>query len=124
MSKIYTDYTNKTAITIPDNFIEVKTGDTLKVSDPVQKHIEYHTANNTLSHLLFSALNHYLHSEPKQNEETSEILQELTDIKRMIRNGYFFLKEKEYDDTSTHRLKAADELNMKEIEDLLEAFGG
>ncbi|PFA67805.1 hypothetical protein CN378_09805 [Bacillus sp. AFS015802] len=124
MSEIYTDYTNKTSITIPDNFIEVKTGDTLTVSDYIQSQIEYHTANNTLSHLLFSALNHYFHSKHLKNDQTNEILKELTNIKKMIRDESFMQKEKSKDYTPGRHQEEADEWNMEEIEDLLEAFGG
>ena len=42
MSKIYTDYINKTALTIPGNFIDVKTGESHIVSSKVQDQIEYH----------------------------------------------------------------------------------
>ncbi|WP_232233766.1 hypothetical protein [Bacillus sp. J33] len=45
MSKTYTDYLNKTAITTSETFIDVKTGSNIFFTQKVRKQIEYHTNN-------------------------------------------------------------------------------
>jgi hypothetical protein len=123
MSRIYTDNINKIALSVPDKFIDVKTGETYSVSQKIEEQIKYHANNNTLHHLVFSALNQYL--KPKSvNGMTEEILSELSEIKRMIEQGYipnndpsksYFSKDDPFDP------KAVD---LKEVENILEAFGG
>ena len=88
MSKIYTDYDNKTAITVPETFIDVKTGESHTVSSKIQDQIEYHAQNSTLIHLLFSALTTYLH--PRAiNGGTEEILFELSEMKKILQQGTY-----------------------------------
>ncbi len=128
MPKKYTDYFQETILTIPENFINVKTGKTGAITSKVQEQISYHAKNNTLIHLVFSALHDYLHhSKPVQINMASDhaILEELVELKRLLlQNGYdstkgmkesTILNRKEHDHTS---------VGMKEIEELLEAFGG
>lgn len=124
MSKMYTDYTNMTAITIPDKFIDVKTGEPQFITVKMQEQIEYHTHNQTLQHLLLSALNSYLH--PKiAHEGTKEILAELSEIKEMIIQNYSFPSNYPIKSPIKHNQKTVStELNMKHVEDILEVFGG
>lgn len=122
MSQLYTDYINKTALTVPDEFIDVKTGESHMVSSKVREQIEYHAENQTLIHLVLSALNSYLH--PKRvNGGTKEILNELLEIKQMLRNGYS--SKNLLTSTFTTQLPLNElDLDMKDIEDILEEFGG
>ncbi|GKU80710.1 hypothetical protein [Niallia sp. NCCP-28] len=124
MSKMYTDYTNMTAITIPDQFIDVKTGDSQLITAKMQEQIEYHTHNQTLLHLLLSALNSYLH--PKiAHEGTKEILAELSEIKEMMMQTYSTPSNYPIKSLIKHNPKTVSaELNMKDVEDILEIFGG
>ncbi|MEH7118001.1 hypothetical protein V7128_11350 [Neobacillus vireti] len=122
MSRLYTDYINKTALTVPDEFIDVKTGESHLVSSKVHEQIEYHAANQTLIHLVLSALNSYFHSN-RVNGGTKEILNELSEIKQMLRNGYSgnnFLMSAFATQPPLNEL----DLDMKDIEDILEEFGG
>lgn len=122
MSKIYTDYINKTVLSIPDEFIDVKTGDSHLVSAKVKEQIEYHTNNNTLIHLVLSALNSYLHPS-KLNGGMGEILFELTEIKKMVLQGYVPKSVQAGDPLNKDHIASPD-LNMKDLEDILEVFGG
>ncbi|MCR8848748.1 hypothetical protein NQ095_10050 [Rossellomorea sp. SC111] len=128
MSKKYADYFQDTILTIPESFVNVKTGETKAITSKVQEQVAYHAKNNTLNHLVFSALHDYLHhSKPVQVNRQSEsaILDELLELKRLLLpNGNDSSKSlnectikspKELDHTS---------VGMKEIDDLLEAFGG
>ncbi|MDP4164310.1 MAG: hypothetical protein Q8898_14510 [Bacillota bacterium] len=81
MPRTFTDYLNKTAITLPDTFIDVRTGDSHIVSPKIQNQIEYHANNNTLIHLVLSALNSYLHPRSLKGDN-EEILLELLEIKK------------------------------------------
>jgi hypothetical protein len=121
MSKIYTDYINRTALTVPDIFIDVKSGETISVSTEIFEQIEYHSENQTLIHLVLSALHQYL--QPNQtNRNSNEIFLELAEIKKMLQ-GYPSI-------TARTRLpvqsvpEEIDDLDMKEVEDILEVFGG
>ncbi|MDD9312117.1 hypothetical protein PUS82_12615 [Cytobacillus firmus] len=118
--RTYTDYANKTALTIPDHFIDVKTGNSVKVSQKIQEQVDYHSNNNTLIHLVLSALNSYLH--PK-NMNSDIILSEIHEIKKMMRSGYAAGQTPAYKETVFHGSKQ-DEVDLKEVEDVLEAFGG
>jgi len=121
MSKMYTDYINKTALTVPDQFIDVKNGETLKVSTEINEQIEYHAENQTLIHLVLSALHHYIHSN-RVNVGSEEILLELAEIKQMLQ-GY-----RPNTSLSSSPIKKSQkdvtDLDMKEVEDILEVFGG
>ena len=121
MSKMYTDYINRTALTVPDLFIDVKSGETISVSTEIFEQIEYHSENQTLIHLVLSALHQYL--QPNQNNKSSEeILLQLAEIKQMLQ-GYPSISAR-----TRLPVKSApqeiDDLDMKEVEDILEVFGG
>ena len=121
MSKMYTDYINRTALTVPDQFIDVKSGETILVSTEIIEQIEYHSENQTLIHLVLSALHQYF--QPNQtNKSSEEILLELAEIKQMLQ-GYPPI-------SASTRLpvksvpQEIDDLDMKEVEDILDVFGG
>jgi hypothetical protein len=123
MPEIFTDYVNKTVLTLPDKFIDVKTGASHIVSKKIQEQVEYHATNNTLIHLLLSALNNYLH--PKLNNGSNEeILFELLEIKNMMQQGYAPKNNFQISYPAKHQHKAPIDLEMKDVEDVLDAFGG
>ncbi|QED46211.1 hypothetical protein [Cytobacillus dafuensis] len=123
MSRIYTDYINNIALTLPDRFIDVKTGDSLLVSSKIQEQIEYHANNNTLIHLLLSALNSYFH--PKgANGGTEEILFQLAEIKKMMQHGYPPINNFQGLAPLNNKQGSTNILDMKDLEDVLEVFGG
>ncbi|MBS4192718.1 hypothetical protein KHA94_21485 [Bacillus sp. FJAT-49705] len=123
MSRIYTDYINNIALTLPDRFIDVKTGDSLLVSSKIQEQIEYHANNNTLIHLLLSALNSYFH--PKGvNGGTEEILFQLAEIKKMMQHGYPPINNFQGLAPLNNKQGSSNILDMKDLEDVLEVFGG
>jgi hypothetical protein len=124
MSNIYTDYVNKIAITVPERYIDVKTGESHAVSAKIVEQIEYHAENSTLSHLVLSALHHYLSPKPAMIGGSAEILQQLAEIKSILENGVYQIKPAAQPRTPKDQTDAARLLNMKEIEDILEAFGG
>lgn len=124
MSRIYTDYINKTAITIPDKFIDVKTGESHTVSAKMQEQIDYHANNSTLMHLVFSALHSYLHPKQMYDRGTKEILFELTEIKKMMQQGFIPKHHPNHLYSSQPQHVAPVDLDIKEIEDVLDAFGG
>jgi hypothetical protein len=125
MSKTYTDYFNKIALTVPDEFIDVKTGVSRPISPKVAEQIEYHTNNGTLGHLLFSALHQYM--KPRIGSGMNEeVLCELLEIKRMIERGYVARNVSSQPILSKDRnikLKSQP-VDLKEVEDILDAFGG
>ncbi|QHE52625.1 hypothetical protein [Pontibacillus sp. HMF3514] len=125
MAKNYIDYTNKTVLSIPDHFINVKTGETQQVSKQVENQIRYHTNNNTLSHLIFTALNQYVqHNQfPTSNHSqgSNDILNELLEIKKLLRQGNFNSNSNQ--NNTTHHINNED-FALKELEDVLEAFSG
>ncbi|MDQ0243048.1 hypothetical protein J2S09_000584 [Bacillus fengqiuensis] len=122
MSRIYTDYVNKIALSIPDEFIDVKTGVSRPISAKVQEQIEYHTNNGTLSHFLFSALHQYLR--PRAGSGMNEeVLCELLEIKRMIERGYVPMGPAPRP-APLNRHPASKAVDLSEVEDILDAFGG
>lgn len=121
MSNTYTDYVNKIAITVPERYIDVKTGESYSVSPKIVDQIEYHADNSSLSHLVLSALHHYLN--PKSGGSV-EILQQLADIRAILENGTYYIQPAVKTNTIKEETAAAKLLNMKEVEDILEAFGG
>ena len=122
MSKMYTDYINKIALSVPNEFIDVKTGTSRPVSMKVQEQIEYHTNNGTLSHLLFSALHQYL--KPRAGSGMNEeVLCELLEIKRMIERGYVPVSPAPRSSPVNHH-PAPKAVDLREVEDILDAFGG
>ncbi|WP_430788260.1 hypothetical protein VBD025_00485 [Virgibacillus flavescens] len=124
MSRIYTDYLNETILTIPDKFIDVKTGESYVVSPITQEQIAYHSKNNTLIHLVFSALNNYLQPQVVQSAGSKELMIELLEIKKMMQRGYLIQNDSKLAVTSDSKKLVADELDMNDIEEMLEAFGG
>ena len=124
MEKIHTDYVNKIAIMVPEMYIDVKTGESHTVSTKVQNQIEYHAQNNTLNHLLFSALTTYLHPRTS-GSKMEEILFELSQLKKMLQEGTY-LQNHSYPLKSLQQkpLQPSSELDLKELEDVLDAFGG
>jgi|RhiMetdeSRZDD1v2_1073273.scaffolds.fasta_scaffold761472_2 hypothetical protein len=124
MSKIYTDYNNKIAITVPDTFIDVKTGESHTVSTKLQEQIEYHAQNNTLIHLLFSALTTYLH--PRTiNGGTEEILFELSEMKKILQQGTYIQNHAyPFKGINQKPIESLKGLELKELEEVLDAFGG
>lgn len=123
MSEIYTDYINKTAITLPETYIDVKTGESYPITSKIKEQIEYHANNNTLIHLVLSALNQYLH--PRMVKGGSEeILYELLEIKKMMENGFTTKNESTFVSHPSNQQKNTMELDMDDLEEVLEAFGG
>lgn len=121
MSKLYTDYFNQTALTVPSHFIDVKSGETVEVSTEIFKQIEYHAENQTLNHLLLSALTEYFHP-TKKRRPNEDILIELLEIKQMLQghqknNSYVSIPKKKVQTKST-------DLDIKEVDDILDIFGG
>ncbi|TYS82904.1 hypothetical protein FZC80_05080 [Rossellomorea aquimaris] len=121
MGETYTDYVNRVAITIPEKYIDIKTGDSHTVSKIIQEQIEYHAHNHTLAHLVFSALDQYFKPNAR-NGTNAEILQELETIKTLLQQGYV-------PGTGTPIVPAKEQLtpkplNMRDLNDILEAFGG
>jgi hypothetical protein len=121
MGETYTDYVNRVAITLPEKYIDIKTGDTHPVSKLIQEQIEYHAHNHTLVHLVFSALDQYFSPAAKKTTNT-EILQELEAIKMMLQQGYSASPGNKANINPGQQ--APKPLNMKELNDILEAFGG
>lgn len=123
MSRMYTDFVNKTALTVPDKFIDVKTGESFSVTANVAEQIEYHANNNTLIHLVLSALNQYLN--PKSvNGNNAQILLELSEIKRMMQQGYRPNNHLLFNGSGYNVRKSTVAPDITELEDVLDAFGG
>ncbi|MCA0984413.1 hypothetical protein LCL89_10180 [Halobacillus yeomjeoni] len=122
MSRIYRDYFSHTLLTIPDTFIDVKTGDSQTVAPKVIEEIEYHSKNNTLQHLIFSALQSYLYEKRNTSVATSDVLLQLLEIKRMLNGGGG--NPHEVSKRTHEKPPVSEKVDLKEIEDLLEAFGG
>lgn len=121
MSKLYTDYFNKTALTVPSHFIDVKSGETVGVSTEILKQIEYHAENQTLNHLLLSALTEYFHP-AKKIQLNEDILVALVEIKQLLQghqvnNVYASIPTRKVKTNSTH-------LDIQEVDDILDVFGG
>lgn len=125
VSKTYTDYENKIALSVPDHFIDVKTGNTHPVPAKVQEQIEFHAQNSTLNHLIFSALHDYFmvkgNTQP-QNISTT-VLQELADIKKLLQSGNFETVNRNASVPNRKRKRPAS-LSLEEVQDLLDSFGG
>ncbi|WP_174615524.1 hypothetical protein [Virgibacillus ihumii] len=124
MSKVYTDYMNETTLTIPDTFIDVKTGESYSVSARTQEQIAYHAKNNTLIHLVFAALDHYLQSQPIRNTGPNEIMLELLEIKKMMQRGYYNKPHFNNKTSPNSKTNVTGKINIKDAEDVIEAFGG
>lgn len=122
MSNLYRDYINRTALTVPSQFIDVKRGETITVSTEVLEQIEYHAENETLIHLVLSALTEYLRPKRK-NEQHTDILSELTEIKKMLLHEYQ-LRPARYSKPKKQEQFISTDIDIKEVEDILEVFGG
>lgn len=122
MSRIYRDYFNHTVLTIPDKFIDVKKGDSHTVAPEIIEEIEYHSKNNTLQHLIFSALHSYLNEKQITQGNTNELLLELLEIKRMLNLGS--RNSHSINRSPQEKIPVSENVDLQEIEDLLEAFGG
>ncbi|MGM0847053.1 MAG: hypothetical protein ACQEUT_19020 [Bacillota bacterium] len=121
MGETYTDYVNRVAITVPEKYIDIKTGETFNVSNLIQEQIQYHAHNHTLAHLVFSALDQYFKPTAKKGSN-AEILQELESIKNLLQQGYIPGNlPSSVPDKSQHSPKP---LNLRDLNDILEAFGG
>lgn len=121
MEKIYTDYVNRTAITVPSQFIDVRSGKTREVSEEIFEQIEYHAGNETLVHFLLSALAEYL--EPlKKMDINEEILLELQEIKKMLQGQRIPVSRLNAPKNKEQSVPA--DLDLQEVEDILEVFGG
>ncbi|RIW37314.1 hypothetical protein D3H55_04560 [Bacillus salacetis] len=122
MGETYTDYVNRVAITIPDNYIDIKTGDSHAVSKLIQEQIEYHAHNHTLVHLVFSALDQYFKPAAAKSGTNTEIMQELEAIKALLQRGYIpGIAAADPARTVPKKPKA---LDISDLNDILEAFGG
>ena len=122
MFRTYTDYVNKTALTLPDKFIDVRTGESIEVLPKVLEQIEYHSNNSTLIHLVLTALNSYL--QPKSiNTGNNILLEEIREIKRMMQMGYLPRGNGQMGNGPA-QLNETSNLDLIEVEDVLEAFGG
>lgn len=119
MYRTYTDYINKTTLTVPGEFIDVKTGDTISVSSKVREQIEYHADNQTLIHLVLSALTNYLQPR-RMNVGTKEILNELSEIKQLLHQGSFTNIPLSKTTTAPKKMM----FDLKDVDDILEDFGG
>ena len=124
MSRIYTDYLNETTLTVPDKFIDVKTGESYVVTANIHEQIEYHAKNNTLKHLVFSALNMYLQPQIAQNNGSKEIMIELLALKKMMQQGSFINNGPLANLTPASKKDVSGDLSIKDIEEVLESFGG
>ncbi|KML36137.1 MULTISPECIES: hypothetical protein [Cytobacillus] len=122
MSKTYTDYVNKTALTIEESYIDVKTGNQIQITPRVQEQLEYHTENQTLNHLILSALHQYFH--PKSVSGNNEqILSEIADIKKLLLERNVAVNTAAKRKFHTSQDEDLD-LDLNEVVDVLEAFGG
>jgi hypothetical protein len=122
MGETYTDYVNRVAITIPDNYIDIKTGNSHAVSRLIQEQIEYHAHNHTLVHLLFSALDQYFKPASAKSGTNTDIMHELETIKAMLQRGIVPGIQNHH---PTPPLQQSPKpLEIQELNDILEAFGG
>ncbi|WP_281659060.1 hypothetical protein [Halobacillus sp. Cin3] len=123
MSHTYRDYFNETVVTIPEKYIDVRTGHAQTVEADVIKELAYHAENNTLQHFLLSALHQYLSAPAAGGTPGGDpVLDELRTIKEMLTRGAFSSGPSSR--KSVPPLAASAFIDQKEIEDMLEAFGG
>ncbi len=123
MTETYKDYVHRIAITLPEEYIDIKTGESHSISQEIKEQLAYHAENNTLVHLIFSALDAYLTSHKSHSPHA--ILQELAEIKKMIAHKEFPVPVlPAHEKTLSHSPSKSTSLNMQEVEDVLEAFSG
>jgi hypothetical protein len=122
MSKMYTDHMNQIAIAVPEQFIDVRTGESVMVSSKIQEQIDYHAYNGTLIHLVLSALNNYFHSK-QTSGGSEEVLMELSEIKRMLQQGHF-TRDPHAEVPLNSSGQGPMDIDINEVEDILDVFGG
>ena len=114
------------ALTVPDEYIDTKTGNTHKISSKVEEQIEFHAQNGSLHHFIFSALHDYVSGRrtgnSNQPSHSSFILEELAEIKRMLENGSFLPTDQRI--STPLKPKKATSLSLEEVHDILDSFGG
>lgn len=94
MAKPYTNTWINTPFSVPTHFIDVRTGETMPVPPIVMQQIRYHSENQTLLHLVFSALTHYLQSPRKQTNQEA-----ILKIKLVTHTNFLSLPPTEQTDT-------------------------
>ena len=100
-----------------------KLGSHTTITQEIKEQLAYHTENNTLVHLIFSAFDAYFTSHKSHSPHT--ILQELAEIKKMIAHKEFPVPVlPAHEKTLSHSPSKSTSLNMQEVEDVLEAFSG
>ncbi|MBM7553116.1 hypothetical protein [Thalassobacillus pellis] len=123
MEETYTDYVNKVAITLPEEYIDIKTGDARVVSEKIQEQLAYHAENNTLIHLLLSALEHYF--KPGSTSGVNQaVLQELSAIKWMLQNGNVTVGHSGRQSFQVGERKQVKGVDLEEVAEVIEAYGG
>ncbi|WP_028782490.1 hypothetical protein [Thalassobacillus devorans] len=123
MAETYTDYVNRVAITVPDEYIDIKTGESHFISKKTQEQIAYHATNSTLVHLVFSALENYFSEKTSAPtaDNNDEILKELASIKKMLSAHPPVAPSRQMPRIQRVVQK---EIDPDELDDVLEAFGG
>lgn len=121
MAKPYTNTWINTPFSVPTHFIDVRTGETMPVPPIVMQQIRYHSENQTLLHLVLSALTHYLQSPRKQTNQEA-ILKELAEIKQLLQNPNIVRTGEWAHPNNIPR--SSNRLPNQEIESILEFFGG
>ena len=124
VSRMYTDYLKEIKLTIPDKFIDVKTGESYDISKTVHDEIEYHATNNTLIHLVFSALQSYLQPHSDSNVNLNKIMFELLELKKLLQQGTLIKADSNLVQKSSQNNNHMNKLNLDEIADVLDAYGG
>ncbi|MDP4171781.1 MAG: hypothetical protein Q8906_14310, partial [Bacillota bacterium] len=82
-----------------------------------------HANNNTLIHLVLSALNSYLHPRSLKGDN-EEILFELLEIKKMMQHGTFIKNDSLFLSLANGPQKTSVDLDLNDLEEVLDAFGG
>ncbi|GGH71433.1 hypothetical protein GCM10010978_07360 [Compostibacillus humi] len=122
MQEVYSDYFIDVTIKIPEEFIDVRTGETHPISPEIRDQIAYHAKNNTLIHLLFSALDEYFAPESSHHSDTDGILKELADIKRLLTSRNFSAEP--VSGNGTAKSSQTGQIPMEDVEEIIEAYGG
>jgi len=123
MSWKYSDYLNETVLSIPDKFINVKTGESQYIIQRVHEQLAYHSQNNTLIYLILSALDDYLQPQTSRDAGAEKILTELVEIKKLILNRST-TNHSIINTNSISKPPRQSNLRLQDIEELIEAFGG
>ncbi|MFD1017656.1 hypothetical protein [Thalassobacillus hwangdonensis] len=120
MADTYIDYGHKIVLPLPEAYIDIKTGDSREISQEIKDQLTYHADNSTMLHLLCSALDAYFSS--GKGESFSDVMKEISDIRRLLEKGYSPYNSPS--NSSTKRNSQSKSLDLSEISDVLEAFGG